>query len=94
MKILLYTEGLKAVDKSGLGKAVKHQIRALEENEIAYTLDPKEKDYDIVHINWYLLKSYLLAKKARKMGKKVVYHAHSTEEDFRNSFILSNSSSF
>ena len=24
------------------------------------------------------------------MGKKVVYHAHSTEEDFRNSFIFSN----
>lgn len=24
------------------------------------------------------------------MGKKIVYHAHSTEEDFRNSFILSN----
>ena len=26
---------------------------------------------------------------AHKLGKKVVYHAHSTEEDFRNSFIFS-----
>ena len=26
--------------------------------------------------------------KARKQGKKVIYHAHSTEEDFRNSFIV------
>lgn len=91
MKVLLYTEGLKTVGKSGLGKAVKHQIRALEDNNIEYSLDPKDiETCDIVHINWYLLKSYFLAKKAHKLGKKVVYHAHSTEEDFRNSFILSN----
>lgn len=90
MKVLLYTEGLKKIGKSGLGKAVKHQIKALEDNHIEYTLDPKCQDYDIVHINFYGPKSYLLAKKAKKMGKKVVYHAHSTEEDFRNSFILSN----
>lgn len=90
MKVLLYTEGLKNIGKSGLGKAVKHQIKALEDNHIEYTLDPKCKDYDIVHINFYGPKSYMLAKKAKKMGKKIVYHAHSTEEDFRNSFILSN----
>ena len=90
MKVLLYTEGLKNIGKSGLGKAVKHQIKALEDNHIEYTLDPKCKDYDIIHINFYGPKSYLLAKKAKKMGKKIVYHAHSTEEDFKNSFILSN----
>jgi 1,2-diacylglycerol-3-alpha-glucose alpha-1,2-glucosyltransferase len=90
MKVLLYTEGLKTIGKSGLGKAVEHQIKALEDNHIDYTLNSKDKDYDIVHINFYGLKSYFLAKKAKKMGKKVVYHAHSTEEDFRNSFIFSN----
>lgn len=91
MKVLLYTEGLKTVGKSGLGKAVKHQINALERNNVEYTLDPKEiKNVDIVHINWYLLKSYFLAKKAKRLGKKVVYHAHSTEEDFKNSFKFSN----
>lgn len=89
MKILLYTEGLKTIGKSGLGKAIKHQRKALEDNHIDYTLDPKE-EYDIVHINFYGPKSYLLAKKAKKNGKKVVYHAHSTEEDFKNSFIGSN----
>lgn len=91
MKVLLYTEGLKTIGKSGLGKAVGHQIKALEDNHISYTLNPKDTDYDVVHINFYGLKSYMLAKKARKIGKKVVYHAHSTEEDFRNSFIFSNS---
>ncbi len=90
MKVLLYTEGLKTIGKSGLGKAVGHQIKALEDNNIPYTLDSKDIDYDVVHINFYGPKSYFLAKKARKMGKKVVYHAHSTEEDFRNSFIFSN----
>lgn len=90
MKILLYTEGLNKIGKSGLGKAVKHQMKALDANGIEYTLDPKCTDYDIVHINFYGLKSYNLAKKAHKMGKKVVYHAHSTEEDFRNSFLFSN----
>ncbi len=89
MKVLLYTEGKKLVSKSGLGKAIEHQIKALEDNHIDYTLDPKD-DYDIVHINWYLPKSYLLAKKAHKKHKKVIYHAHSTKEDFKNSFLFSN----
>ena len=89
MKILLYTENEKILSKSGLGKAIKHQMNALEENNIEYTTDPND-DYDIVHINYYGPMSYMLAKKAKKNGKKVIYHAHSTEEDFKNSFILSN----
>lgn len=89
MKVLLYTEGIKHIGKSGLGKALKHQMKALDEVGVDYTLNTKD-DYDIVHINFYGPKSYFLAKKAKKLGKKVVYHAHSTEEDFRNSFIFSN----
>ena len=89
LKVLLYTEGLKTISKSGLGKAIKHQIQALKENGIDYTTD-LDDDYDILHINFYGPKSYLFAKKAKKEGKKIIYHAHSTEEDFRNSFIGSN----
>ena len=89
MKVLLYTEGEKTIGKSGLGKAVKHQMKALESAKVEYTRNEKD-DYDILHINTYFLKSYLLAKKAKRKGKKIVYHAHSTEEDFRNSFIFSN----
>ena len=89
MKVLLYTEGLKAVGKSGLGKAIQHQQKALELEGIDYTLDPKD-DFDILHINTYFPKSYYFAKKMKKLGKKIVYHAHSTEEDFKNSFIGSN----
>lgn len=87
MKVLLYSEGLKSISKSGLGKAIKHQMKALEYEHIDYTLDPKD-DYDILHINTYFPKSYFLAKKAKKKGKKIVYHAHSTEEDFKDGFIF------
>ena len=87
MKVLLYTEGEKMSSKSGLGKAINHQMKALEYAKVKYTRNLKD-DYDIVHINFYGPKSYLLAKKAKRNGKKVVYHAHSTEEDFRDGFIF------
>lgn len=92
MKVLLYTENEKLVGKSGLGKAIKHQMKALEYVGINYTNNPKE-DYDILHINTYFPKSYFLAKKAKKMGKKIVYHAHSTEEDYKDGFIFAKQTS-
>lgn len=92
MKVLLYTESEKLIGKSGLGKAIKHQIKALESMKVEYTLDPKD-DYDILHINTYFPKSYFFAKKAKKMGKKIVYHAHSTEEDYKDGFILAKATS-
>lgn len=87
MKVLLYTEKEKTIGKSGLGKAIKHQMKALEINNISYTTNP-EDEYDILHINTYFPASYLLARKAKKQGKKIVYHAHSTEEDFKDGFIF------
>lgn len=87
MKVLLYTEGEKTVGKSGLGKAIKHQDKALNLAGVEHIVNKKE-DYDILHINTYFPLSYIKAKKAKKAGKKIVYHAHSTEEDFRNGFIL------
>lgn len=87
MKVLLYTEGLKVIGVSGLGKAIKHQMKALELENIPYTIDINAT-YDIAHINTYFLKSYFLAKKLKKKGIKIVYHAHSTEEDYRDGFIF------
>lgn len=90
MKILLYFEGENVISKSGIGRAFKHQKRALESAGIEYTTDPWDPDYDILHINTYYMNSDAIVKNAREHGKKVIYHAHSTEEDFRNSFTLSN----
>ncbi|MBM7642342.1 glycosyltransferase [Streptococcus loxodontisalivarius] len=89
MKVLLYLEGEKAISKSGIGRAIKHQQRALESQGIPYTTDEHD-DYDLVHINTYGLMSWHLLKTAKRSGKKVIMHGHSTKEDFRNSFILSN----
>ena len=89
MKVLLYTEVEKLSFKSGLGKAIKHQQQALKHAKVDYTTDIKDNDYDIAHINFYGPSSYYLAKNAKKKGKKIVYHAHSTEEDFKNGFIFS-----
>lgn len=90
MKVLLFSGARKLFSISGLGRAVMHQKRALEANGVKYTENSKDKDYDIVHINTYGPASKRLAKTTRKQGKVVVYHAHSTEEDFRDSFIGSN----
>ena len=87
LKVLLYAEGLKQIGVSGLGKAIEHQKKALELVGVPYTTDPKDH-YDIVHINTYFLKSYFLARKAKKKNIKIVYHAHSTEEDYVDGFIF------
>ncbi|OFI47157.1 glycosyl transferase family 1 [Floricoccus penangensis] len=89
MKILLYLEGEKLLNKSGIGNAILHQERALDLIGIEYTTNPND-NYDIAHINTYGPKSFFLMKKVKKQGKKLIYHGHSTKEDFRNSFIGSN----
>ena len=92
MKVLLYTENEKLNRKSGLGKAIEHQKQSLEYENIEYTTNLKD-DYDILLINTWFIKSYFVAKKAKKQGKKIIYYAHSTEEDYKNSFLFSNQTS-
>lgn len=89
MKVLLHTGKFKDVEKSGVGRAIIHQKKALDLVHVPYTTDVND-DFDIVHINTIFPESLILAKKCKRMGKKVIFHAHSTEEDFRNSFKLSN----
>ena len=69
MKVLLYTEGLKTIGKSGLGKAIKHQMKALDSQNIKYTLDVND-DYDILHINTYFLKSYFFERVLSSAGSE------------------------
>ena len=87
MKVLLYFENEKALRKSGIGRALKHQMRACESQGIEYTLDPKDT-YDLAHINTYFSKSYKVLKQCKKKGIPVIVHGHSTKEDFRDSFAM------
>lgn len=90
MKVLLYFESESLIQTSGIGRAFEHQKAALASQGIEYTTDPWDEDYDILHINTCGINSESIIAHAKKLGKKVIYHAHSTEEDFRNSFIFSN----
>lgn len=90
MKVLLYFESEKILQSSGIGRAMKHQMAALAHVGVEVTTDPWDDTYDILHINTFGLNSDAIIKKARALGKAVIYHAHSTEEDFKNSFVLSN----
>ena len=50
MKVLLYLEGKSVLEKSGIGRALHHQMHALDLAGIPYTTDILG-DYDVVHIN-------------------------------------------
>lgn len=89
MKVYIYTGLMNMIQKSGIGRAIYHQMTALKRVQIPFTTR-KGEDYDIVHINTVFPDAFLKAKKAKRDGKKVVYYAHSTMEDFRNSFNGSN----
>lgn len=89
MKVLLYTGGRDIVGRSGVGSALAHQERALALADVDFTENPRE-DYDVIHMNTVLPDARWMAAKARRAGKKVVWHGHSTMEDFRRSFVGSN----
>ncbi|MDO5425963.1 MAG: glycosyltransferase [Eubacteriales bacterium] len=91
MKVLLYSGGKKLVRESGVGQALNQQEKALKFGSVDFTENPSE-DYDIVHINTVLPDARKMAEKAKRAGKKVVYHGHSTMEDFRGSFLGSDTS--
>lgn len=87
MKVLLYFEKEEKIRKSGIGRALRHQIKALESQGIEYTLNPKDT-FDIAHVNTYFPGSKRLVKKLKKKNIPVIVHGHSTKEDFRDSFAL------
>ncbi|OAA30039.1 glycosyl transferase family 1 [Kosmotoga arenicorallina S304] len=89
MKVLLFSEGKKLFSRSGVGVALKHQMQALKAADVAFTLDPRDS-YELVHINTLGLKSWKVLKNAKERGIPVIYHTHTTYEDFRNSFLFSN----
>lgn len=88
MKVYIYSEAMDKIGKSGVGRAIFHQMSALEKNGIE-VVDSVDKA-DVVHINTVLPKSFKLARELKKKGVPLVYHAHSTREDFRNSYIGAN----
>lgn len=89
MKVCVYLELEDMLGKCGIGIAVKNQRKALDLNDIEWTDDIKD-DFDVIHINTIGPKSLYLAKKMKSWGKRVIIHAHTVVEDFKNSFWFSN----
>lgn len=85
MKVLVYFEKQKTIKQSGIGRALKHQKKALELNNVDFTLNENE-NFDIAHINTYFDDSQRLIKKCKKRHIPIIAHGHSTKEDFKNSF--------
>jgi 1,2-diacylglycerol-3-alpha-glucose alpha-1,2-glucosyltransferase len=90
MKVCLFLEASDLFGHTGIGSALEHQKMALELAGVSYTTDPKD-EYDILHINTIGPMSLLYAKKMKSRGKKIIMHAHTLEEDTRNSFTFSTS---
>lgn len=88
MKVYIYSELQKKLEKSGVGRAYYHQRTAL--TKYGITVVDNLEEADVVHINTVLPNSRSLAKKLNRNNIPLVYHAHSTREDFRNSYIGSN----
>ncbi|WNS43470.1 glycosyltransferase [Paenibacillus sp. MMS20-IR301] len=89
MRILIYSGLMRIVAKSGIGQAMRQQQETLALMNMPSTMDARES-YDAVHLNTIFPDSLLICWRAKRQGKKVVYYAHSTMEDFRNSFRGSN----
>lgn len=88
MRVFLYSEMQRQIEKSGVGRAILHQRKALEANGVCCV--ERWQDADVIHINTVFLHSFFLARRAKRCGIPVIYHAHSTKEDFRNSYLGSN----
>ncbi|WP_242941675.1 glycosyltransferase family 4 protein [Parasporobacterium paucivorans] len=78
----------KLIEKSGVGRAIYHQKMAADMNRISCT--DGLADADVVHINTVFPKSLWIACRAHQSGIPVIFHAHSTKEDFKNSYLGSN----
>ena len=94
MNVYVSKNNFKLLEKSGVGRAIKHQIcihNQLEQKDLKIRVNKKSWDHsDVIHINSVFPNDVLLALNARLHGIKVIYHGHSTKEDFMNSFRGSN----
>ena len=85
MRVQIYTGSMGLVAKSGVGQAILHQRKMLRDVGIETT--GKWETGAPIHLNTVFPDSVLTAVFARMTGRKVVYYGHSTEEDFKRSFI-------
>ena len=89
MKIHVRKKGEHMLAHSGIAQAIHHQEEALRRNGVGLVARPG-KDADAVFINTLLPGSVLAAITAKARGQLVVFFAHSSSLDIKDSFKLSN----
>ncbi|MEE1619191.1 glycosyltransferase [Brachybacterium sp. J153] len=89
LRVLMPRGLARAAHQSGIGAAMRHQetvVRSLGHVVVTNPLRP----FDVVHLNTPFPDTPLLARWARLWRRPVLVWAHSTEDDFRDSFPGSN----
>ena len=85
MKVFLFFESQNLIRKSGIGRALILQTKALKSAGVDITLDMRD-NFDIAHINTLWPKSINIEKKMKKNNVTLVVHGHSIFTDMKNSF--------
>lgn len=85
-RVHIYAGSLALVGKSGVGQAANHQRAALEKAGVSVVTDWQPRA-DVIHLNTVLPCSFWAARRARRRGIPVIWYGHSTEADFRHSFV-------
>ncbi|MGP9695570.1 glycosyltransferase family 4 protein [Brachybacterium sp. AOP25-B2-12] len=89
LRVLIPRGLARLATQSGIGEAIRHQehaVRALGHQVVTSPWGP----FDVVHLNTPFPDTPLLARWARLRRRPVLVWAHSTEEDFRDSFTGAN----
>lgn len=89
LRVLMPRGLARLAHQSGIGAAMRHQekaVRSLGHQVVTNPLGP----FDVVHLNTPFPDTPVLAAWARLRRRPVLVWAHSTEEDFRDSFTGSN----
>jgi len=89
MKVLLYNGLSRFATKSGIGEAIRHQEQFFDLLDLPHTNNIKDS-FDIIQLNTIFPDSLFISHWGKLRNKKIIYYAHSTMEDFKNSFKGSN----
>ncbi len=86
MRVCVYLEFRNILKNSGIYRAYENCIKMLRFKNVE--ICNLEDNYDIIHLHTIGLKSFEIARKAKKRGKIVVISAHTTPNDLKNSFYI------
>ena len=67
MKVYIYSQFQKMIEKSGVGRAIYHQKKALEQQGVQVV--ERKEDADVIHINTIFPGSVAMAMWAKRHGK-------------------------